>query len=181
MHITSTIAKAPPTIAPTSNWGCFVSTDETVSLLLLPMIIWVVVVISLLTEPDVIMSLVMLVVVYTGWEGGVKYPGHSGSSNEASKTTQVSFIFSRAWCTGRVTTSDDVIHCSIYIMTSLAIVWALSWTLALRVTWFGDPWKHWNSALVMLVCSSSQDGQCWLTPLAIPTRTSWTLSSGSLI
>jgi hypothetical protein len=35
--------------------------------------------------------------------------------------------------------------------------------------------------LVMLVCSSSQGGHRWLTPFAIPTKTSWILSSGSLI
>ena len=169
----STIATVPPTIVPASNWDWLVSIFS-------PLLLWVFVVgwAVVVKASDVIMSLVMLVV---SWEGGIKYPGHSGSSSELSKTIQVLLFFSRAWCTGRVTTSDDVIHCSMCIMTSLAVAWALSWTLALKVTWLGDPGKHWNSPSVMLVCSSSQCGHCWLTPLAIPTMTSRTLSSGSLI
>ena len=88
MHIMNTIATVPPTIVPASNWDWFVSTFF---LLLLRVFVagWAVVV----KASDVNMSLVMMVV---SWEGGTKYPRHSGSSREPSKMTQVLFIFSRA-------------------------------------------------------------------------------------
>ena len=56
---------------------------------------WIIVVgwIVVVKASDVVVLLVMLVV---SWEGGVKYPGHSGSPSERSKVTQVQFIFSRA-------------------------------------------------------------------------------------
>ena len=167
----NTMATAPPTMAPTSDRDCCASPSSRVSGVL------VVSCVSSLVDTSLLVS----VVACTGREGGTKSPGHSSSSKEASKTTQVLLMTSRAWWTGSVATSDDVIHRSMYLMISLAVAWALSCTFALSVTWFGDPGKQWNSPSVMSVCANSQLEQCWETPWTIATKVSWTLSSGSLI
>ena len=78
------------------------------------------IVVKELVEVGVVSCIVLLLATV------MRYAGHSGSSSEANRTTQVPLILSREWWTGIVMTADDVIHCSMYSMTSLAVAGAPS-------------------------------------------------------
>ena len=87
-------------------------------------VVRVVVVVDLVVVGMVVVS--CIVVLLSTGSCVIRYAGHSGSSSEANRTTQVPLILSLAWWTGIVMISGDVIHCSIYSMTSLAVAGALS-------------------------------------------------------